>query len=467
MSEDPYAHINSGGKIPRSARAWRELVETAHELQRKRSGLPADPASSTDFFPNLTVNVRNLSGADMLLGELVKVLPPETMGQVPAGTKLLNAESVFPAVKPDATTSSYARVLELIKPKLVGRAAVLGWVGSGSASVRGSLRRVPSQRYYAGTSVVGVPYLNTVFLNIYNYPMNSISYTGIQVPFAGIPWGFSNTNPPTTPPCYLPGLESFRVEAADKNSGTYPNRLVKFTSRYPQQFRGTFTLLFRVTRTRGPLKDQSTGRTIGYGHPGFTLNSRVEATRQGQFEPLSGTVSTTFNPLWISRHPRTFTVGQFDGNFVDTYVPQTFYSYLSQVIPFSTFNAATFNDPSKWNYQWIINCSLGGVNMPAYANGELKIDLQDCALELMETQRDETILLKGKTVQPQPTPASIADDGGYVDSSAMPSRIEGPLAAAGQQIFSSELGQRAFERVGLASMTTSSSTVSSTGSAII
>ncbi|MFN7575970.1 MAG: hypothetical protein ACK5SA_13035 [Planctomycetota bacterium] len=255
--------------------------------------------------------------------------------------------------------------------------------------------------------------------------------------------------------------------AAPQSTKTGSGPISRGSSRYPQQFRGTFTLLFRVTRSRGPLKDQSTGRTVGFGYPGFTVSSRVEATRQGQFEPLSGIVSTTMNSVWISRHPRTFTVGQFDSNFVDTQVPQTYYSYFSQVIPFSTFSAATFNDPTKWKYQWIINCSLGGVDMPAYAKGELKVEVQDCALELMETQRDETVTLNGKTVQPQPTPASISAGGASLESSTLASPIEGPLSAGEQQSFSSELAQRAFERIGAASSTTSSATVSSTGSNFI
>lgn len=160
-------------------------------------------------------------------------------------------------------------------------------------------------------------------------------------------------------------------------------------------------------------------------------------------------------------------MGQFDSNFVDTQVPQSYYGYFSQVIPFSTFNAATFNDPSKWNYQWIINCSLGGVNMPAYAKGEVKVEVQDCTLELMETQRDETVTLTGKTIQPQPTPASISAGGASLESSAVASPIEGPLSAGEQQSFSSELGRRAFERIGAASSTTSSATVSSSGSNFI
>ena len=467
MAEDPFAHILGGEKIPRSARAWRELVETAHQQQRSRSGLPGDPASSTEFFPNLTVNIRNLSGSDMLPGELVKVLPPETMGPVPAGSKLLNAQSVFPALKPDATTSSYARVLELIRPKLAGKAAVLGWVGSPSATVKSTSRRVPSQRCYAGTSIVGVPYLNTVFLNLYEWPLISLSYYGIPVPFEGVPWGYPDSSTITRPPCFLPGLESVRVSPADRNPGQYPSRLVKFSSRHPQQFRGTFTLQFRVTRTRGPLKDQPTGRTIGYGYPGLTVSSRVESTRLGQLEPLSGIVSTTINPLWVSRHPRSFTVGQFDSNFIETQTPLSYFNYFSQVIPFSTFSPSTWNDPSKWNYQWLINCSLGGVNMPAYAKGSVVVEVINCAMELMETQRDDTITLNGNTTTPQPTPSSISASGSLLETGRFGSPLEGSLSAEGQQLASSELGQFAFERIGGGAVALGSATVSSSGSAFI
>lgn len=466
MSQDPFAHLRGGQKIPRSARAWRELVETAHEVQRKRSGLPSDPASSTDFFPNLTVEIRNFSGTDMVPGELIKVLPPEAMGVVPAGAKLLNAKAVFPALKPDLTTSSFARVLELIRPNLVGKAAVLGWVGSGAMQVGSVSRRVPSQRCYAGTSVVGVPYLNTVYIDLYSYPMLSWSYPGVPLPFEGIPWGFGSSFSPYNPPTFLPGMESIKVGAL---SGQAPNRLVRFSSRFPQQFRGTFTLLFRVTRTRGPLKDMPTGRTIGYGYPGLTVNTVVDATRQGQSEPLSGVVSSTLNPLWVSRHPRTFTVNQFDSNFAETTAPLTYYSYLSQVIPFSTFSPSTFNDPTKWNYQWQLKCSFGGPNMPPYAKGEFKVDLLNCVMEFMETQRDDTATFDGTVTQPQPqsTPSSIAGGGGGANAGGLAGTLDGPISAGSPPVASGGFSQSAFSRIGGGSMTADGSTVTSSGNSVV
>ncbi|MFO0265204.1 MAG: hypothetical protein ACK53V_26580, partial [Planctomycetota bacterium] len=100
---------------------------------------------------------------------------------------------------------------------------------------------------------------------------------------------------------------------------------------------------------RSPLKDGPTGRTIGFGYPGLTLNARVESSRLGQVEPLSGTVSQTINPLWMSRQPKKFTAGEFDANFNDFYLPdQSLQTGVTLVLPLSTFNPSTFSDPTKW-----------------------------------------------------------------------------------------------------------------------
>jgi hypothetical protein len=468
MSQDPFQHIRPGGKIPRSVRAWRELVDVAREVQNKRSGLPADPASSTDFFPNLTVNVRNLSGGQMLAGELVKVFPPDTMGATPAGSKLLNAQAIFPAVKPDASTSSYARLLEAIGPGLVGKAAVLGWIGSGNATVKNVSRRAHSQRFYAGAAVVGVPYLNTGFWETWSRQYAYVP--GIPVPFAGLPFGapsFRSENGSGVP-IFLPGLESFHAIAAPKANG---QPLASINSRYRQQFRGVLTLKFEVTRTRGALKDGSTGRTIGYGFPGFTLNSRVESTRLGQVEFLSGTVSTTLNPVWVSRHPRSFTVGEFDSNFGATQLPASYVTEIAQVLPFSTFSPSTFNDPAKWVYRWILNCWLGGVDMPAYAPGSAEVRCIRCTLELMETQRDDTVTpIRDPAANPNPrppTPASITTSGGESESTRFVSPVEGTVSGGQLQTSAVGFAQSAFNRLGEASLTTSASSVAGAGASFV
>lgn len=464
MSQDPFQHLRPGGKIPRSVRAWRELVEVARDAQNKRSGLPADPASSTNFFPGLVVNVRNMSGAQMVAGELVKVFPPDSMGATPAGSKLLNAPSVFPAVKPDATASSFARLLETIEPRMVGRAAILGWAGGSNASIKTVSRRVPSQRFYGGTAVVGVPYLNTAFMQTWE---RGYAYLpGIPVPFAGVPFG-----PPTFRtengagvPVYLPGLESFQAIAAEKANGQ-PLALIQ--SRYRQQFRGVLTLQFAVTRTRGPLKDASTGRTVGYGFPGFTLNSRVESTRLATKEYLSGAISTTLNPVWLARHPVKFTVGEFDSNFATGELPQTYRTEICQVVPFSTFNPATFNDPTKWNYRWLLNCWLGGAAMPGYAPGSTVVVCTACRLELMETQRDDSVTLIRDPVAnpnpPPPTPASISTPGSESESTRFVSPVEGTVSGGLLQTSAVGFAQSAFIRLGQASLTTSASSVVGSG----
>jgi hypothetical protein len=468
MSQDPFQHIRPSGKIPRSVRAWRELVDVARDAQNKRSGLPADPASSTRFFPNLTVNVRNMTGAKMVAGELVKVFSPDSMGATPAGNKLLNAQAVFPAVKPDASTSSFARLLETINPGLVGKAAVLGWIGSGNSTVKNVSRRVPSQRFYAGSAVVGVPYLNTGFWETWN---RGFAYVpGIPAPFAGVPFGppaFRSENGSGVPQ-FLPGLESFQAVAAEKANG---QPLAMIQSRYRQQFRGVLTLQFEVTRTRGPLKDGSTGRTIGYGFPGFTLNSRVESTRVGQVEFLSGTVSTTLNPVWLSRHPIAFTVGEFDSNFATGQLPASYITEIVQVVPFSTFSPSTFNDPTKWVYRWLLNCWLGGADMPAYASGTADVRCIRCTLELMETQRDDSVTLIREPVAnpnpPPPTPASIATPGGESESTPFLSPVEGIVSGGLLQVSALGFAQSAFNRLGQASLTTSASSVVGSGAVAV
>jgi hypothetical protein len=457
MSRDPFQQLRPGDRIPRSVRAWRELVDVAREAQAKRSGLPAEPASSTDFFPNLTVNVRNQSGAQMIAGELVKVFPPETMGATPAGNKLLNALAIFPAVKPDASTSSYARLLETIGPGLVGKAAVLGWLGSGSATVKTVPRRAPSQRFYAGSAVVGVPYLNTAYWETFVTTYGASQ--PIPVPFVGLPYNLSAM------PTYLPGLESFQATAAER-AGGQPLALIQ--SRYRQQFRGVVRLLFSITRYRSPLKDGPTGRTIGFGYPGLTLNARVESTRLGQVEPLSGTSSQTINPLWMSRHPQKFTVGEFDANFNDFYLPgQAQQTGVTLVLPFSTFNPASFNEPTKWVYRWVVNCWLGGAEMPAYSAGAVDVRCTSCALELMETQRDDTVpLIRDPAANPNPpppTPSSIATPGGESESGRILGPIEGPVSAGLLQTSAVGFAQRAFQRLGAGEVSTSASSVSGSG----
>ena len=458
MSEDPFQHLRSGDRLPRSVRAWRELVDVARETQAKRSGLPADPASSTNFFPNLTVNVRNLSGARMIAGELVKVFPPESMGATPAGGKLLHAEAVFPAVKPDFSTSSYARLLETIEPKLVGKAAVLGWVGGGSAAVKNVSRRAHGQRFYAGSSVVGVPYLNTGFWETFQ----TWIWAGVPVPFVGVPYGMTQL------PAYLPGLESFQAVAAER-AGGQPLALIQ--SRYRQQFRGVLQLTFVVFRNRSPLKDGPTGRTIGFGYPGLTLNARVESSRLGQVEPLSGTVSQTINPLWMSRQPKKFTAGEFDANFNDFYLPdQSLQTGVTLVLPLSTFNPSTFSDPTKWNYKWSVNCWLGGADMPAYTPGSVQVRCIYCSLELMETQRDDTVPLirdPSNPPPPPPTPSSITTPGGESDSGSILGPIEGSLSGGLLQTSAVGFSQKAFARLGATSASTSASSVSSSGSVTI
>ncbi|MFN9248917.1 MAG: hypothetical protein ACK6DS_17790, partial [Planctomycetota bacterium] len=186
----------------------------------------------------------------------------------------------------------------------------------------------------------------------------------------------------------------------------------------------------------------------------------------------SGTVSPTINALWLSRQPRKLTAGECDAKVSAVCLPdQSLACGVTLVLPLSTFNPSTFSDPTKWNYKWSVNCWLGGADMPAYSPGSVQVRCIYCSLELMETQRDDTVPLIRDPVAsptpPPPTPSSITTPGGESDSGSILGPIEGSLSGGLLQTSAVGFSQKAFARLGATSASTSASSVSSSGSVTI